>query len=149
AQLDTIIAHELCHWHRKDNLTAAIHMLVETLFWFHPLVWWVGSRMLTERERACDEDVIESGGDRQTYAEGILKVCRSYVEAPLPCAAGVSGGTLRKRIEDIMTNQVVVKLHAAKRTVLTGAALAALIGPIAVGFAGVSTSLVEPGPAIN
>src|SRR5215469_7129820 len=117
-QLQTIIAHELCHWHRKDNLTAAVHMVVETLFWFHPLVWWVGGKMLLERERACDEKVIETGSDRQTYAEGILKVCRSYVEAPLPCVAGVSGGSLRKRIEDIMTNQVVAKLHVAKRGVL-------------------------------
>ena len=156
-QLQTIIAHELCHWRRKDNLTAAVHMLVETLFWFHPLVWWVGGKMLLERERACDEEVIETGSDRQTYAEGILKVCRSYVEAPLPCVAGVSGGSLRKRIEDIMTNQVVAKLHVAKRGVLMGAALAAILGPVAVGFAGVSgavtqaaeSTAVAPGPVIN
>lgn len=36
-QLDTIIAHELHHWRRKDNLAAAFHMIVEALFWFHPL----------------------------------------------------------------------------------------------------------------
>ena len=29
AQLDAVIAHELCHIRRRDNLTAAIHMVVE------------------------------------------------------------------------------------------------------------------------
>ena len=28
--------------------------------WFHPVVWWVGARLIDERERACDEDVIRT-----------------------------------------------------------------------------------------
>jgi bla regulator protein BlaR1 len=38
-QLDAVIAHEMCHVGHRDNLTAALHMAVETVFWFHPLVW--------------------------------------------------------------------------------------------------------------
>jgi hypothetical protein len=30
-------------------------MFGETVFWSHPLVWWIGKRMPEERERACDE----------------------------------------------------------------------------------------------
>ena len=134
AQLDTIIAHELHHWRRKDNLTAALHMIVETLFWFHPLVWWLGNRMLIERERAVDEAVVDSGSDRQVYAEGILKVCQYYMEPPLPCTAGVSGGTLRKRIEEIMTNRTLLKLNFAKKCLLSVAAAAGIGGPIAIGL---------------
>jgi beta-lactamase regulating signal transducer with metallopeptidase domain len=134
-ELDSILEHELCHWWRRDNLTAALHMLVEALFWFHPLVWWLGSRMVIERERACDEEVIQSGTDRQVYAESILKVCRLYVEPPLLCATGVSGGTLRQRIEDIMTCQVTAKLHLAKKCLLSVAGLAAFAGPVAIGLA--------------
>ena len=134
-QLDTILAHELCHWRRKDNLTAAIHMLVEALFWFHPLVWWLGGRMLIERERACDETVIQSGSNRRVYAEGILKVCQLYVEPPLPCVSGVSGGTLRERIEEIMTKQIFVRLSVAKRSLLIAAGCVAIAGPFAVGVA--------------
>jgi beta-lactamase regulating signal transducer with metallopeptidase domain len=133
-QLDTIIAHELHHWRRKDNLTAALHMIVETLFWFHPLVWWLGNRMLIERERAVDEAVVDSGSDRQVYAEGILKVCQYYVEPPLPCTAGVSGGTLRKRIEEIMTNRTLLQLNFAKKCLLSAAAAAGVGGPIAIGL---------------
>ena len=151
-QLDTIIAHELHHWRRQDNLTAAIHMIVESLFWFHPLVWWLGGRMIVERERAVDEAVIDSGGDREIYAEGILKVCQFYVEPPLPCTSGVSGGTLRKRIEEIMTNRTLLKLHFAKKCLLSAAAAAGVGGPIAIGLfsAPYATALAqEPTAAIN
>jgi bla regulator protein blaR1 len=39
AHLEAILAHELWHVRRRDNLAAAIHMLVEAIFWFYPLVW--------------------------------------------------------------------------------------------------------------
>ena len=54
AQLNAIVAHEMCHVRRRDNLTFAIHMAVETLFWFHPVVWWIGARLVEVRELACD-----------------------------------------------------------------------------------------------
>src|SRR6202023_1283023 len=46
AQLQAILSHELCHVRRRDNLGAAIHMLVESIFWFHPLVWGIGGRLV-------------------------------------------------------------------------------------------------------
>jgi bla regulator protein blaR1 len=90
-QLETVIAHELCHVRHRDNLVAAIHMFVETVFWFHPLVWWIGKRMVEERERACDEEVLRMGSEPRVYAEGILKVCKLYIESPLVCVAGATG----------------------------------------------------------
>src|ERR1019366_5322292 len=74
-QLEGILAHELRHVQRRDNLTGAIHMLVETIFWFHPLVWWIRTRLMEEREGACDEEVMRMGREPQVYAESILKVC--------------------------------------------------------------------------
>jgi beta-lactamase regulating signal transducer with metallopeptidase domain len=44
AHLDAILAHEVWHVRRRDNLYAALHMLVEAVFWFYPLVWWLGAR---------------------------------------------------------------------------------------------------------
>jgi len=73
--LEAILAHELAHVRRRDNLTAAMHMLVEAIFWFHPLVWWLGARLADERERACDEEVLQLGKSAQVYAESILKTC--------------------------------------------------------------------------
>ena len=75
AHLESVLAHEVCHVQRRDNLTSAIHMLVEAIFWFHPLVWWMGARLEEERERACDEEVLQLGNPPQVYAESILKTC--------------------------------------------------------------------------
>jgi beta-lactamase regulating signal transducer with metallopeptidase domain len=114
-QLEAILAHELCHVRRRDNLATAIHMIVEALFWFHPLVWWLGARLMYERERACDEDVLLLGSEPQVYAEGILKICELYLESPLPCVSGVTGANLKKRIEAIMTNRIALRLNFARR----------------------------------
>ena len=75
AQLDAVLAHEVCHVRRRDNLTAALHMLVEAAAWFHPLVWWLRARLLAERERACDEEVLlvcsAATGIRGEHSEGV------------------------------------------------------------------------------
>lgn len=134
-QLEAVLAHELCHWRRQDNLTAAIHMLVEALFWFHPLVWWLGQRLVTAREQACDEAVIAGGVDRRAYAASILTVCRMYLEPPAPCTSAVSGGSLRQRIEDIMTKPVSLSLSVRKQCLLAAVALGVITAPLAVGLA--------------
>ncbi len=105
AHTESIVAHELCHVRRRDNLTATLHMLVESLFWFHPAVWWLGNRLVEDRERACDESVVESGREPHVYAESILKVCEFCVESPLPCVPGVSGADLKRRIASIMSHR--------------------------------------------
>src|ERR1700722_6416270 len=120
AQLEAVIAHELCHVRHRDNLIAAVHMFVETVFWFHPLVWWIGKRMVEERERACDEEVLATMGDPKAYAEGILNVCKLYVESPLACVAGVTGSNLKKRIEAIMSNRAAIGLSFARKAALAG-----------------------------
>jgi bla regulator protein BlaR1 len=132
-QLESIVGHEMCHVRNRDNLTAAIHMIVEALFWFHPLVWWIGARMLDERERACDEAVVRAGNDPRDYAEGILKVCRSYVASDLACVAGVSGADLKSRLEAIMTKNDVKELRGGKKTALAVVAFCSLAAPVLLG----------------
>jgi beta-lactamase regulating signal transducer with metallopeptidase domain len=109
-EMDAILAHELCHFRRRDNLTAAVHMLVESLFWFHPLVWWLGRRLMHERERACDEAVLAAGNDPRVFAQGILNVCRFTIQAPHACASALSGANLRIRIETILANRATRRL---------------------------------------
>jgi bla regulator protein BlaR1 len=133
-QLEAILAHELCHARRRDNLATAIHMTVEAVFWFHPLVWWLGARLMDERECACDEEVLLLGSEPQVYAEAILKICELYLESPLPCVSGVTGANLKKRIEAIMTNHIALRLNFAKKAALVTAGVAALAVPIVVGM---------------
>jgi beta-lactamase regulating signal transducer with metallopeptidase domain len=114
-EIDAILAHELCHFRRRDNLTAAIHMLVESLFWFHPLVWWLGRRLMNERERACDEAVLAAGHEPRVFAEGILNVCRFYMRAPQASASALSGANLRMRIETILANRPTRRLGVMQK----------------------------------
>ncbi len=134
AELEALLAHELCHVRRRDNLFAAIHMAIEALFWFHPLVWWIGARMVEERERACDEDVLSLGNQPRVYADAIVSVCRLYAESPLACMAGVSGANIRKRIEAIMRNRKTTALSGGRKVLLAAAGLAVIGGPLGVGI---------------
>jgi uncharacterized protein (TIGR03435 family) len=134
SELEAVIAHELCHIRRRDNLFSAIHMLIEALFWFHPLVWWIGARLLDERERACDEGVISLGNRPDIYADAILNVCKLYTESPLACVSGVTGADIRRRLEAIMSDRAFEGLSRAKKFLLAGAGMAALAGPVAVGL---------------
>jgi beta-lactamase regulating signal transducer with metallopeptidase domain len=134
AQLDTVIAHELEHVRHRDNLSAAFQMFVETVFWFHPIVWWIGKQMLQERERACDEGVLRAGGQPRVYAEAMLTVCKLYLESPLRCVSGIAGGNLKRRIEEIMKRRIARELHLAKKVVLAVAGLVFLAAPVFVGI---------------
>jgi len=133
AQLQSILAHELCHVKRRDNLAAAMHMMVEAAFWFHPLVWWIGARLVEERERACDEEVLRSGSEPGVYAESILQVCKFYLESPLKCVAGVTGSDLKKRIESIMSGLPGRSLTPARKLMLVAASIGAIAGPVIFG----------------
>ncbi len=101
SQINAIIAHELCHVRRRDNLARALHMLVETVFWFHPFVWWIEERLIEEQERACDEDVLQRGNDAEDYAAAILRVCLFCTKSPLVGVSGINGSNLKKRIREI------------------------------------------------
>jgi bla regulator protein BlaR1 len=146
-QLEAVLAHELCHIRRRDNLFASIHMIVEAIFWFHPLVWWIGARLVEERERACDEEVLHLGSELLVYAEGILNVCKLYVELPLVCVSGVTGSDIKKRIEAIMTNRRVLRLTFAKKVTLAAAGIAALAVPIVVGVLNAPRVRAQTAPA--
>jgi hypothetical protein len=120
-------------------------MIVEAIFWFHPLVWWLGARLVEERERACDESVLARGVDPETYAGGILKVCQFYLRSPLAAAAGVSGADLWQRMDTIMKNRMVARLTPAKKVGLGLSAVLLVSGPaLAVGLIPAAQATVEP-----
>src|SRR5262245_51612388 len=132
-QLEAVLAHEWSHVRRRDNLLAAVHMMVESIFWFHPLVWWIGARMIEERELACDEDVLGRGCEPTDYVQSILTVCRFHSESRLPCVPGVTGGDLKKRVHAILAGQTASDLNPAKKIALAMIALATIAVPLGIG----------------
>jgi beta-lactamase regulating signal transducer with metallopeptidase domain len=139
-EIEAIVAHELCHVRRYDNMTAAIHMVAEAIFWFHPLVWWLGARLIDERERACDEHVLRSVGAPGPYAQGILNVCKRYVESPLASVSGVGSANVRQRIDAILANRIGEATSPWKKMMLSALILFVVIVPLAAGA-------LQPAPA--
>jgi beta-lactamase regulating signal transducer with metallopeptidase domain len=132
--IDALLAHEACHLRRRDNLCAALHMLVEALFWFHPLVWWIGARLIEQRERACDEAVVQAGHDRAAYARSLVEICRLYLQSPLDCMAGASGSDLKMRVGAIMTARPTSPPSRAGKALLLAAGACAIATPVAAGL---------------
>jgi bla regulator protein BlaR1 len=142
-QFETVIAHELRHISYRDNLTAALHMFVETMFWFHPVVWWIGAKLMEERERDCDEAVLRQGNLSGVYARSIVHVCETYVESPLACAAGISGSDLKKRIREIMAWHGSMPMTFRGKAMLAAATFAAVSVPFVIGVLRAQSGLPE------
>lgn len=134
AQMNAIVAHELCHVQRHDNLWAALHMLVSVIFWFHPLVWWIGRQLMAEREAACDEAVLQQSHSAVEYAEGILNVCKFYLEVPVVCVSGVTGADLKKRIVHILSGSAVERLSMMRKLVLAAIGFFSIGMPVTFGL---------------
>jgi len=73
--LRPIVAHELSHVRRGDLWVGMLQLVVKSVWWFHPLVWWVGRLISREAERSCDEEVIaELECEPAVYASSLLDV---------------------------------------------------------------------------
>jgi beta-lactamase regulating signal transducer with metallopeptidase domain len=73
-QLEAVLAHELEHVRRADYFWNLIQTMVETLFFFHPAVWWLGSRLRQQRELCCDDAAVQACADPLIYATALLRL---------------------------------------------------------------------------
>jgi uncharacterized protein (TIGR03435 family) len=135
AQIEAILAHELAQVRRRDNFAALLHMLVEAVFWFHPIVWWVESRIIEEREHACDEAAVLQVGNSDVYAESLLTACRFCLESPLTCVPGIVGGNLRKRVLRITGSRLLQHLDFKRQALLWFIGFVSLAVPVLMGAA--------------
>jgi beta-lactamase regulating signal transducer with metallopeptidase domain len=78
-ELKVIVLHELAHLHRWDDWTNLAQKIVKALFFFHPAVWWIDSRLALEREIACDDMVLEQTANARTYAASLVSVAEKVV----------------------------------------------------------------------
>jgi beta-lactamase regulating signal transducer with metallopeptidase domain len=73
-ELKVIVLHELAHLRRWDDWTNLTQKFVKALFFFHPAVWWIDSRLALERELACDDIVLEQTANARTYAASLVSI---------------------------------------------------------------------------
>ena len=116
-QLEAIIAHELAHIKRHDYLVNLIQSILEVVFFFHPIFWWINKTAKEQRENACDDLAISMGIAPKDLAYGLANVL-NFAKNPTPemamSAARPNNPTL-DRIKRIMG----VKTSTSQPTTLT------------------------------
>ncbi|MEO8351335.1 MAG: M56 family metallopeptidase [Chthoniobacteraceae bacterium] len=100
AEVEAILAHELAHLVRRDAWSHIAQIAIETLFFYHPAVWWIGRRARRERENAADDLALAVGTDRRVYAGALAHLAELRFGTPSALAA--TGGSLLARIRRIV-----------------------------------------------
>jgi TonB family protein len=100
-QLESILAHEIAHVRRYDYLVNMLQMVVETLLFYHPAVWWTSKRIRLERELCCDDLAVRFSGNALRYARALTRLEKMRLTAPQVAMAS-TGGPLLYRIQRIV-----------------------------------------------
>ena len=107
AELEAIFAHELAHVRRYDQVVNLLQLLIESILFFNPAVWWISRQVRLEREACCDAAAAGLTGNAIAYASLLAEhVERQSSGQPLPAVApalvGSSDGTLLDRVRRLL-----------------------------------------------
>jgi hypothetical protein len=129
-ELNAILLHELAHLRRWDDWTNLAQKLVKALFFFHPAVWFIESRLTLEREMACDDAVLAANFSPRAYAESLVGLAeRSFLRHGIQLAQAAVGHVqqLKLRIIQILSKDRVGRGSLVRRPTIAVIALAGLI----------------------
>ncbi|HMS28655.1 MAG TPA: M56 family metallopeptidase [Saprospiraceae bacterium] len=70
--VEAILLHELAHVCRNDYLTNLMQSVMELIYYFNPMVWYLSSKLREEREHCCDDIAIACGSDPIQFAKSLL-----------------------------------------------------------------------------
>jgi Zn-dependent protease with chaperone function len=105
-ELEQVLAHELAHVSRGDNLIALVSTAFLGATAFLPSSWSAFRHLLREREMATDELAIAVTGKPIALARGLLKVVAAPSSPPPIAAAGLlEAAMVEERVENL------VRLH--------------------------------------
>jgi Zn-dependent protease with chaperone function len=91
-ELKTVVLHELAHLRRWDDWSNLAQKVMRALFFFHPVVWWVESRLSLEREMACDDLVLARTANPQAYAECLVRLAeKNFLQRGIALAQAAVG----------------------------------------------------------
>ena len=137
AQVEAIVAHELAHVRRHDYLVNLAQTVIETLFFYHPAVWWVSRQVRVAREHCCDNLAVTVCGSRAGYVRALLGL--EELRQPVPLLAlGATSGSLLARARRLLVpaeDRAASPRLAASIVALSVLAVAAAGVPFAAGEA--------------
>ena len=135
-QRRAILTHELAHVLRWDAAVNHLQNIVQTVFFFHPLIWWTNQKIRQEREKCCDEIVL-SVCDTQprVYCEAIVDMlAREYTSRQSTPALAVTGSikNVKERITTMLTPNRKFRRRPSRVAVVTMLIVAACVLPTAL-----------------
>lgn len=139
-QLQAVIAHELAHIQRLDAFVNVFQVVVETLLFYHPAVWWLNKRIRAEREHCCDETAVAVCGNAVEYARA-LTLMEEWRSAPA-LAMAANRGPLAERVMRVLG---LTTLGAGVRSI--GVAGSLLCVTAALGAGSALLGFARPVPA--
>ncbi|MBK8850008.1 MAG: M56 family metallopeptidase [Saprospiraceae bacterium] len=81
-EVEAILAHELAHIMRNDYIINLLVSCIESLYYFHPAMWWLTAQIRAEREHCCDDLAIKATGQPIQYAQSLVAVQEMTMMAP-------------------------------------------------------------------
>lgn len=129
-ELEVVLAHELAHVRRADFFWNLVQTLVETLFFFHPAVWWISGRVRHERELCCDDLALKICPNPVVYASALFHL-EEHRSRQMRLAMALDGHqspqTLHMRIARILGESMPLNRSRSLRPFSAAAVFAALI----------------------
>ena len=102
-QMEAVLLHELAHIRRSDYFINLIIKFIQTILYFNPFVKAFVKIVEREREKSCDEMVMQFEYDPHGYATALLELEKSnHFPKVLAVAANGKKNDLLHRIEWIM-----------------------------------------------
>lgn len=110
-ELKSVLYHELIHCKYYHNLWNFVGLLVVSIYWFNPIVWYGYYKFKEEIEKLCDYKVLEIYEDRYIYASALFK---STLNNNIVEIGGVSmkSNNIKERIKRISKQNTFNKLWA-------------------------------------
>ncbi len=105
SQIEAILAHELAHVRRHDYLFSVIQSVLETVFFFHPAIWWISHQIRIEREYCCDDLAVKTTGQKKIYLNTLAQL-EAYRTASFALSLSMNDGSLLDRVQRIVTRSL-------------------------------------------
>jgi len=99
--LEALLAHELGHVRRHDYLVNLAQNVIETLLFYHPVVWWISHRIRLEREQIADDYAAHHLGEPRRLALALSELERLQFSGH-HLAQAANGGDLMARIRRLV-----------------------------------------------